>query len=613
MKKKIIIICTGVAVIAAALIFVLVFRLNTQKKEPVNSSRRDENSQNIPSGDEDLLLMDGSNDVNNPGHIVPVPDSKRDENQLGGSILADNANRPVVKEVQVVRKLNLPEAVTMGDGDAGSFYGNEEFTLVSPVDISPIDEKDIPAKYDSRNVDGKCYVTGMEDQGYTYLCWAYASLGACECDILKNHENISYKDLDLSEKHLAYYNVHKAEGSYGGLIDGDYRELVNADDEENAIVMENDTGYLSVGGITDYCISLLTAWKGPVDEKDNDAFASIYGNPYIFTNNTDKPSDPFAGEYHVQGAYELHATLDNMKLIKQMIMEHGGASVGVDASEGFWKDHKKTLYSDYNGQQAQTANHEVLIVGWDDNYSASNFRIKPEGDGAWICKNSWGLTVGDGGYFYLSYYDKTVAASNVACYHVSVKGDDDFYDNNYQTAGFFTDVVSCLDDALNSVNAYSASSNPYGMLYTSGGNESLSAVGFMSLDQYQQYELEIYLNPEVEDDRINFGSQQEPFLSQKISAISGGYHTFPLDSEIELAAGDEFFILINPVTNGRLPFEKENDFVGEKNYDEWHNLTGNVHNNYEASGLSFYISDDGSAMQRQVDKDFFVKAYTVNR
>ena len=81
----------------------------------------------------------------------------------------------------------------------------------------------------------------------------------------------------------------------------------------------------------------------------------------------------------------------------------------------------------------RTTNHAVCIVGWDDNYPRENFNEGhlPEGDGAWIVKNSWGSETeyatredgtpigkkawgvrnGEGlatGYFYLSYYDKNL-------------------------------------------------------------------------------------------------------------------------------------------------------------------------------------------------------------
>lgn len=36
------------------------------------------------------------------------------------------------------------------------------------------------------------------------------------------------------------------------------------------------------------------------------------------------------------------------------------------------------------------ASHVVCIVGWDDDYGASNFKDTPPDNGAWIVKNSWG-------------------------------------------------------------------------------------------------------------------------------------------------------------------------------------------------------------------------------
>jgi hypothetical protein len=302
----------------------------------------------------------------------------------------------------------------------------------------------------------------------------------------------------------------------------------------------------------------------------------------------------------------------NFNLIKQMVMEHGAATIGVCADSEYFKNHSGTLYSTFKGEKAATADHEVLIIGWDDEYSASNFKYTPPGDGAWICKNSWGTNVGEQGCFYLSYYDETVAVSNAASYDVALPGEDEWYDNNYQAAGFITDVVSTLDDAENTTNALSASSNPYGMLYEIQGKERLEAVGLMSLELYQQYDISVYLNPEVEGDEISFAGA-EPVREMKVSNISGGYHTYPLDESLDVEKGDMIFILVKPHTKGRVVIEDAKEMISDPNYDEWNNLTGNIHNNYTASGCSFYISDDGSAMVRQNDKDFFVKAYTVNK
>ncbi|MBQ6588072.1 MAG: hypothetical protein IJI01_05290 [Butyrivibrio sp.] len=542
-----------------------------------------------------------------------VPTSDKPDEAIASATEEATEPQPVALPVEKVEVITIPEAISISEGDADKFYGNGDFLDIIPVDARSFSREEIPTKYDSRDVDGKSYITAIEDQGYTYLCWTYASLGAIESDLLLHNENLSRDTLDLSEKHMAYSNMHKAEGSVNGYIDNDYREFVNADNEENAWIFDYDTNYIATGGVADFCISLLTAWKGPVSEKGNDAFKSLYGSKYIFQDNGDTPSDIFASEYHVQDVNEVPANYDNNDMIKQLIMEHGSVTAGVYADDPFWKNHNSTLYADFGGKDIPTANHEVLIIGWDDEYSKDNFAITPPGDGAWICKNSWGTLPGVNGCFYLSYYDQTTGRNNVAAYSSAVPGQSNFYDNNYQAAGFLTYMVSTLEDSDNYVTAYSDSTNAYGMLYKAQGKENLKAIGLMGLDTYQQYEFEIYVNPENDGETIRLDDLGHADISMKAAAISGGYHTFELPGDIELNGGDEFFILIKPVTSGKLIYEPSVNDISKPNYDEWNNLTGNVHNNYTASGCSYYISEDGTSLIRQDDKDFFVKAYTVNK
>lgn len=64
------------------------------------------------------------------------------------------------------------------------------------------------------------------------------------------------------------------------------------------------------------------------------------------------------------------------------------------------QDVKTALVPTVNDQMLKT-NHAIVIVGWDNAFSRDNFTIKPESDGAFLVKNSWG---GDP-YFYISYED----------------------------------------------------------------------------------------------------------------------------------------------------------------------------------------------------------------
>ncbi|WP_026515694.1 C1 family peptidase [Butyrivibrio sp. MC2021] len=525
----------------------------------------------------------------------------------------DDTDDIVTREVQSVSTVILNEAIKINDGNIGEFYSKESYEDVIPVDIRTFSKSEIPAKYDSRDVNGKRYITEIEDQGYTSLCWSYSAIASVEADILSHHSDIDYSDLNLSEKHLAYYNLHKAEGSVNGYIDNDYRKIENAENEDDDWIFDYDTNYVSVGGVSNFVISLLTAWKGPVTETGEDAFKSLYGQKYIYEDNYDEPSDAFNSEYHVQAVSEILASEENRDMVKQMIMEHGAVTASVNADNQYWRNHNRTLYSAFGGEPVPTANHEVVIVGWDDDYSGSNFVTSPKKDGAWLCRNSWGNFSGEGGYFYLSYYDETTCNNNVAGYSVVLKGEKDWYDNNYQLCGFLDNVVSALDDSQNYVTAYTESQNPYAVLYEASSDESLMAVGLMGIDTYQQYDIEIYVNPEMTDDQfIGFNKLMEPENTTKVSAISGGYHTYELSKPVKLNKGDNFLVLVNPASSGILIYENTADNVGDANYDEWNNLTGNIRNNYEASRRSYYIADDGTGLLRQDDKDFFVKAYTNN-
>ena len=84
------------------------------------------------------------------------------------------------------------------------------------------------------------------------------------------------------------------------------------------------------------------------------------------------------------------------------------------------KDAQGNWLEDFGG-------HAVELVGWDDNFPKENFKYDPnyppKGNGAWLCKNSWGY-YGDGdastdqngnGYFWISYYDGGIKEYGQVC------------------------------------------------------------------------------------------------------------------------------------------------------------------------------------------------------
>lgn len=60
-------------------------------------------------------------------------------------------------------------------------------------------------------------------------------------------------------------------------------------------------------------------------------------------------------------------------------------------------------------------NHAVCIIGWDDDFPATNFNAshQPKRNGAFLAKNSWGSSGGYDGYIWISYEDETLR--NLCC------------------------------------------------------------------------------------------------------------------------------------------------------------------------------------------------------
>ena len=119
--------------------------------------------------------------------------------------------------------------------------------------------------------------------------------------------------------------------------------------------------------------------------------------------------------------------------IKEAVFKYGGVESSlystIRSSQGssVYYNQNTSAYC-YIG--TEKPNHDVVIIGWDDNYSRSNFNTPLEGDGAFICQNSWGDGFGENGIFYVSYYDTNIGTHNVAYTRVD---DVHNYDHIYQS------------------------------------------------------------------------------------------------------------------------------------------------------------------------------------
>ncbi|URN85585.1 lectin like domain-containing protein [Acetobacterium wieringae] len=342
----------------------------------------------------------------------------------------------------------------------------------------------LPAAFDLRET-GR--ITAVRSQGDYGSCWAFASLASLESYIKKD------TTVDFSENNLMWNS-----GFDGSPDDGGNYSMATA---------------------------YLARWSGPVSESSD---------PYDTPKKTG-----LSPVYHVQ---EVKSIPELPSAIKQALMDGGVLytsmySVPLDGEEYYNPD---TFAFYYDG--TEEPDHDVAIVGWDDNYSRDNFSKKPEADGAWIIRNSWGADWGDGGYFYMSYYD-TYAGSNVTAFHNAEAT------NNYSAIYQYDPLgnISAMGYTDGDNTAWGAN------IFTATASDNLMAVSTYALTPGTSAEIKVYTD--VNDGKPNSGTLR---TTQTETFARGGYYTIDLDNPVGLIAGQKFAVVVKyrtPGTNDSVPVE----------------------------------------------------------
>lgn len=339
-------------------------------------------------------------------------------------------------------------------------------------------EVELPKHYDMREL-GR--VTPVRDQGLYGTCWAFASLAALETT-LTPQENLVF-----SPDHMSLCNSF----SLGQNEGGEYT----------------------------MAIAYMASWQGPVYESDD---------PY----GDGKTNPDLKARKHLEEA-QILAPKDYVA-IKEAIYKYGAVETSIytqmktaNSWSGYYNRERATYY--YN--QEATCNHDIIIVGWDDDFPKEYFTITPENDGAFICKNSWGTEFGEDGYFYVSYEDANIGTTNVV---YTKLGDANNFDNIYQS-----DLLGWRGQL-----GYEKDQAYFANVYRAGEDEELAAVSFYATDVDTTYQ--VYVVPEFEDaDSLN-----DRKLVAEGSFEQAGYYTVRLDEAVKLKDNQKFAVVVHIQTPG---------------------------------------------------------------
>ena len=234
------------------------------------------------------------------------------------------------------------------------------------------------------------------------------------------------------------------------------------------------------GGNGDIAGAYMTRWG------NTNALAAglVYETDDPYTSTAATSVAGLAPRVHLQEFLVLpdRATKTDNDNYKYALQNYGAVDISIYADNGmssssnsiYWNQATKAYY--YTG--TASTNHVVTLVGWDDNYAASNFRTTPPGNGAFIVKNSWGTGWGNAGYFYISYYDFKLGYAHV----FRMPEANINYSRSY------------LYDPFGQIGAlgYGATTALGANVFTAAATEALSAVAFYTTTVGASYEVSIY-------------------------------------------------------------------------------------------------------------------------
>jgi len=473
------------------------------------------------------------------------------------------------------------------------YYGNRQ-TADYGIDVTAVPEYYLPSTGST---------TAARSQGPLSSCWAFSAMSSVESSLLRQRNDTAGKiqtegfrqdfskvsdEVDLSEFYHAYMHmVPREEGSQTG--EGAFPVR---DDEPNVQFSFHAFGEASQ--------NLLAGWTGPLSEEEEpyepmreaEEGVSPYGLRNPEADRTAIPAAHIQNFVYLDAPNRIHVDLEKEQYVtegydssavtrlKQALIKYGALMLGygtdstAPSETGMGEYYNYDHWAQYYDAETLKLNHMVSIIGWNDKYPKENFLADkngmPEGDGAFLIKNSWGsyatnyetygdqldekLAAAEGtesesiinrrynygiqdedgkgtGYFWLSYYDRSMAG---VCALTADDGLDGFdYDNIYQYD--FAVQLAFEPVSLPTDNEETETAN----IFTAERNEQLAAVSVYTPAADAVARIRVVRLTEDSTDL----SQGECLSEMTVSFAEKGFHTVALDTPVSLQEGERFAVI----------------------------------------------------------------------
>lgn len=397
----------------------------------------------------------------------------------------------------------------------------------------------LPAAYDARAGET---IPAAAHQGDTGICWSYVAM---------QQANHCLLEAGQTEKLLGDAEAEDFARDFYTYVDD---PLGNASGDGNKN-LQTSLKPLQRSGSHPFSLFSLAAWQGMEES------------------------------VHLQNARWV--SMSSREEVKRMIMEEAMVAVSYYDQDGYYRSDTCAYYN----YQVEINNHAVNLIGWDDNYSGTNFNPQPPGDGAYLAQNSYGADFGQEGYFWISYYDKAFTEPEAKGYVFSFEPADNYrYLFQYDGSGALAADAMCAEETRGDYQVADGGriANVFA-LDASVWTEAveLRAVSIALDSAHVGCEVQIYKNPQSGSGPAS----GEELLSEALTMTTSepGYYTMELAEEVILYPGDAFSVVVTLHSEDRGPVT----YLADESWQEgsWISFL-----NLTESGQSFR-SDDGLLWQ----------------
>lgn len=513
-----------------------------------------------------------------------------------------------------------PVASVTEDAD----YEEEELVGASVSRFNPFDTTD------GANNNFAVY-PATRNQSPFGTCWAHAAMGMRDIQNTLNNAG----DNDGSEIGIAYYLAHNIPGVYG--------------DNTNDKIEPTIEKYLETGANDTYAYRILMNGANVTPQEK-----LPYPTSYATIDGAAIDAAVMASRVNgIKGGveYDLHKDTD---IVKTLIKTYGAVNVGYyefggdqpnESNDPFFNEENAAYYYDgeiYNketeawvaGGKTPSANHDILIVGWDDNYPSTNFgnsdegapNAQPTNNGAWLIRNSWQT---EANYSHSSYFWISYESVGLEPTVIFIQYDHEVYDNIYGHCGALSFMdLNAEGDKISIAGIFTAEREL---------GERLQAVSFEVRNPNVDYTVRVYRDLTDMSDPTSGELVEAATTKGKTKAV--GAYRVDLKDEVVLYNGETYSVVIELNKSGGVKFVVEftgdvvkaanatanssgKTFYNDSRYEGWYTPYDLMEGNgYGDIVLHAYTDDNTAALKGikinpdnqklKVGESFFVTAYAV--